>query len=372
MAEDNQNSEMEDILSSIKNILEEDEQRQKNQNTIDVLDDVLADATDDVDDILELSPDMRIEEKAEVNAELQNDNAPEIDVFADIDLPNNNTTEPEFVIDEPVGTIDSLPEVVVNDEHLPLANDQDEVLQTNDDSFIDDITPIEDILAEDNNNQYVDNIIEDRPNTNFETTLPEELSFEDLPDNKEDNFVVEQLNEIEKAPETVEIPVVNETSLVDDVENFEAPTIFDEPVMVEQENVVEIPEVVNEPTTVEVTTGVDDVEIKKFDASSNLISNFAKMFSHEEASVEEKTTVVENIVAVGNAQKTLEEFVLEAITKVIGNEISYKWNKGEDFRTYAEEEINRQISAWVNENLPSMVENIIKQEIQRVIAKVGS
>ena len=52
MAEDNQNSEMEDILSSIKNILEEDEQRQKNQNTIDVLDDVLADTTDDVDDIL--------------------------------------------------------------------------------------------------------------------------------------------------------------------------------------------------------------------------------------------------------------------------------------------------------------------------------
>lgn len=343
MAEDNQNSEMEDILSSIKNILEEDEQRQKNQNTIDVLDDVLADATDDVDDILELSPDMRIEEKAEVNAELQNDNAPEIDVFADIDLPNNNTTEPEFVIDEPVGTIDDIPEVVVNEEPLPLTDDKGDAFQ-----------------------------VEDVSGNAFETTLPEEMPFEDLPDNKEDNFVVEQLNEIEKAPETVEIPVVNETSLVDDVENFEAPTIFDEPVMVEQENVVEIPEVVNEPTTVEVTTGVDDVEIKKFDASSNLISNFAKMFSHEEASVEEKTTVVENIVAVGNAQKTLEEFVLEAITKVIGNEISYKWNKGEDFRTYAEEEINRQISAWVNENLPSMVENIIKQEIQRVIAKVGS
>ena len=96
------------------------------------------------------------------------------------------------------------------------------------------------------------------------------------------------------------------------------------------------------------------------------------MFSREEATVEEKVATTENIIAVGNAQKTLEEFVLEAITKVIGNEISYKWNKGEDFRTYAEAEINRQISAWVNENLPSMVENIIKQEIQRVIAKVGS
>jgi len=361
MAEDNQNSEMEDILSSIKNILEEDEQRQKNQNTIDVLDDVLADATDDVDDILELSPDMRIEEKAEVNAELQNDNAPEIDVFADIDLPNNNTTEPEFVIDEPVGTIDDIPEVVVNDEHLPLANDQDEVLQTNDDSFIDDITPIEDILAEDNNNQYVDNTIEDRPNTNFETTLPEELSFENLSDNKVDDIVVDKFEEIGQAPAIVDEPIMPEQ-----IELVENAIVADAPAIIENA------EVIDKPIAIKETPVVEKTETQKSDASSKLISSFAKMFSREEATVEEKVATTENIIAVGNAQKTLEEFVLEAITKVIGNEISYKWNKGEDFRTYAEAEINHQISAWVNENLPSMVENIIKQEIQRVIAKVGS
>lgn len=361
MAEDNQNSEMEDILSSIKNILEEDEQRQKNQNTIDVLDDVLADTTDDVDDILELSPDMRIEEKAEIETGNQNNDIPEVDIFADVDLSNGNIVESEFIIDEPVGTIDDIPEVVVNEEPLPLANDQDEVLQTNDDSFIDDITPIEDILAEDNNNQYVDNIIEDRPNTNFETTLPEELSFENLSDNKVDDIVVDQFEEIDQAPAIVDEPIMPEQ-----IELVENAIVADAPAIIENA------EVIDKPIAIKETPVVEKTETQKSDASSKLISNFAKMFSHEEASVEEKTTVVENIVAVGNAQKTLEEFVLEAITKVIGNEISYKWNKGEDFRTYAEEEINRQISAWVNENLPSMVENIIKQEIQRVIAKVGS
>ena len=86
------------------------------------------------------------------------------------------------------------------------------------------------------------------------------------------------------------------------------------------------------------------------------------------------TPVEENIkiTSAGTVEKTLEEFVLDAIVKTIGNEIKACWNEGKDFRAYAEAEINRQVSAWVKDNLPSQVENIVKQEIQRVIAKVGS
>ena len=96
------------------------------------------------------------------------------------------------------------------------------------------------------------------------------------------------------------------------------------------------------------------------------MSNFAKMFSHEEKPDEPK------IVSVGNSSKTLEDFVVDAIRAAIGKEISAKWNNGVDFNNFAEAEIKHQVELWITNNMNGLIEDIVKKEVERVIAKVGS
>ena len=110
------------------------------------------------------------------------------------------------------------------------------------------------------------------------------------------------------------------------------------------------------------------------DVSANIISNFAKMFSRDDTpapAVDVSEKPVE-IAAPGNTSKTLEEFVLDAVIKVVGGEIRRQWNDGAGFKSFAEAEIVRQTEKWINDNLPALVEKVVKQEIERVIAKVGS
>ena len=110
------------------------------------------------------------------------------------------------------------------------------------------------------------------------------------------------------------------------------------------------------------------------DASANIISNFAKMFSHPSHDIKEEKIITDDIkiTSSGDVTKTLEEFVLDSITKVIGKEINNKWNDGADFEVFAKEEIIRQTQAWINNNLPNLVEKVVRQEIERVTAKVSS
>ena len=96
------------------------------------------------------------------------------------------------------------------------------------------------------------------------------------------------------------------------------------------------------------------------------------MFSREENTPIVPVESTPEVTSVGNATKTLEEFVLDSVIKVVGKEISQQWNNGSDFKTFAENEIVRQTKEWINDNLPSLVEKVVKQEIERVIAKVGS
>ena len=132
------------------------------------------------------------------------------------------------------------------------------------------------------------------------------------------------------------------------------------------------PEIAPEKTVSETTPAEKSKPEDPIDVSAGIISNFAKMFSHEEPAAAIVETPVPVISAPGNTDKTLEEFVLEAITKVIGKEISSQWNNGAEFKAFAEAEIIRQTKEWLNDNLPLLVEKVVKQEIERVIAKVGS
>ena len=127
-----------------------------------------------------------------------------------------------------------------------------------------------------------------------------------------------------------------------------------------------VEEVIEEPLVLdEVITPDPVVEEKETqDISSNIMSNFAKMFSHEEK------TETPNINYVGDTSKTLEQFVVEAIQKAIGNEILDKWNNGTDFSAYVEREIKQQVETWINDNMSGMIEDIVKKEVERIFAKL--
>lgn len=391
MADENQNAEMEDILSSIKNILEEDGNSQPVADIppveTDVVDDLLS-TMPEVDDILELSPDMRIEQTTEQTAEAESVDVslPEIenDIANSLNIGIEDETS-DSVFDE---ALDGSAEI-----EQPLGMDFEQIPE---------IEPVvETSDAKDENNNFGIDVP-----VIAEQELPadlKEISAQENSGSAESDIVLspaafenteilpaEQIEtapviETELAPASVAFPVEEQVAEVvaDEVPAEEPVTeaIADEiieeaPVETAVEEFVKEAPVIEETAEQPAYTLNTVKETPKADAadvSAGIISNFAKMFAREEpaapAPVQDETV---KITAAGNTGKTLEEFVLEAISKVIGQEISRQWNDGAAFKALAEAEINRQTREWINDNLPALVEKVVKQEIERVIAKVGS
>ena len=262
MTEDNQN--MEEILSSIKNILEEDE-KQQNDNGLTVKEDVVDEILNSEigDDIFELSQDMRI---------------------SDADMSTDD----------------------INAETAKNINQQETA------SVADDITDWR------------------RSEPTFEEPTPaDEPVFTEAP--------------------TFEEPAPADEPVFTAAPTFEEPAPADEPVFAEANS--------QEPT----------------DVSTGMMSNFAKLFSHDEeieASDYSKTTDSQ-ITMTGDTSKTLEQFVLDAVVKVVGSEIKKKLNET-DFQSVVKAEIEKQTKEWLENNIQTIVDEKIKQEIERVVAKVNS
>ncbi len=358
MSEENQDTEMEDILSSIKNILEEDQQSQANSTATpvaepDVLGDVL-NASAEVDDILELSQDMRLSEIEDVAAETVTAEETGLEVDPLDEIASAQVEEVDSLLsDEPLTS---------TEEALSPLNIEDDTS----DSFFEEIStvpapePLEEVASEPVNG--AEPFFEPISEVEAEPANESEPFFEPEPKPEAE---VEPESAIEPEPEPSPEP---EAIIEPEADIVAEPEAELEPeVMAEPEPIIEPepePEPDPEPKTEKTTDNVVDV-------SANIISNFAKMFSHEEP-VAQVEPVSAPITSAGNVGKTLEEFVLEAITKVIGQEIKTQWNNGAEYQAFAEAEIIRQTKEWINDNLPMLVEKVVKQEIERVIAKVGS
>lgn len=317
MAEDNnQDMAMEDILSSIKNILEEDEAGRTAENVPAEEPLIDEEAEVNVDDILELSPDMKIDGAPETAVA---DPAPEsINLEAEL----NNVRAPEL---EETG-------FQINDSEA-----QSQGVQTNvglgwedfeSDPFDAEakVSPVEDLIE-----------AEEQP------VLPVE----------EEPAVTAQEAVIEHAAENQPQPVTPS----------EPETVYEPE-----------PEVVAEPEPQPVRKA-EEPAADAVDVSANIINNFAKMFSHAEPKAEPAPVAelpAEPVRAIGDGAKTIEDVVADVIRRIIGAEVEKNWRGQADYDTYAREVIAAQAKAWLDANLPSVVEAIVKQEIERVMAKVGN
>lgn len=313
MAEDiNQDMEMEDILSSIKNILEEDQAlssaSEKQSDEVQALADAdpSMGTTAPEDDVLELSPDMRVDDKvAEINLDAELD---EIDVSSDI-----TTDDAEVKVTLGTEDFDSDP---FYEESEDLEKNTDVIMEN-------DISP----LAE---------------TETVSDTLPETIS--------EPEVVSEPLPEI--VPEPLSVPVAEPTAPIE---------------------TVPVPEVKKEPENS--ATAVEASADSALDVSASIISNFAKLFSREEEPKKEETPITnkqEPIHFIGDGSKTIEDVVASVIKQIIGVEVAEHWKEGLDYNNLAHQEIAKQTKEWLDINLPSVVEKIVKQEIERVMAKVGN
>lgn len=113
------------------------------------------------------------------------------------------------------------------------------------------------------------------------------------------------------------------------------------------------------------------------DVSANIINNFAKMFAQkqEEPAPQPKEEVLEispikTNLNLGNGNLTLEDMVKNAIQGLVADWVE-DIKSGVNIREIASQEIAAQTKAWLDANLPSIVETIVKKEIERVMVKVG-
>ena len=103
------------------------------------------------------------------------------------------------------------------------------------------------------------------------------------------------------------------------------------------------------------------------DVSANIINNFAKLFAEKKAAEAIVTPVAEAPQeAVKTASPSISELVREAVVKQVTQQMDV------NFESYAREAVAAQTQAWLDANLPAIVEAVVSKEIERVMAKVGS
>lgn len=335
MADDNnQDMSMEDILSSIKNILEEDQSTQQAAA-------MPAEDSSDDGDILELSADMRLR-----------DDTPEKEPL-DLDAELDDVKLPELSEEPAIATPAEEPEAEAAEETEPRGVsvgwedfESDPFYEEPAEQPTEESVPVAEAeeIAEEISEPQVETVVEPEP----------EPVIEETPAEPEPEPVI--MPEPASEPE----PVVEETPVV-------------EP---EPEPVIEIePEPEPEPE-VNAEPVIEAEADSAIDVSANIINNFAKMFSREEPATPAKpednaAPEVETVKIIGDGAKTIEDVVASVIRQIIGSEVAAHWQEGVDYNTLAQEEIHSQTKQWLDNNLPTIVEKIVKQEIERVMAKVG-
>lgn len=433
IAEDKQDDlSMEDILSSIKDILDNEVQGKVVEEVIvSAPQSVIAPVQPDIttsedeleeDEVFDLSSDMIIDDKEldALNLEADNINFDDLTGAAEhinlddiiieeaedevVDFSSASPTieaEPEFVIPE----IDDLPSLddLTNmdfdweDEPVVAWDDKPEVSVTDKETIIEAEPFIESDLAYEIEEPtvIVPEVEQEAVDIVSETGIAvatDEL-FEDRSDspflNHDDDIESEPIFSIEDDASVAASEALDENTLA--VEDLMMAESYDE--NPEPEPIIEAepePEVLASGEIDEILSSASELieadaeeeaqESNAVDASADIINNFARMFAAKTEIIPEviKTEVTEVIPAImvapsgmGDGSKTIEQVVSDVIKQIIGSAVSAKFNSDSNIDTYAREEIRTQTQVWLDKNLTSVVEKAVQKEIERVMAKVG-
>lgn len=375
MAEDTEGKEeelsMEDILSSIKDILTEDNAEQhktaqKEEQKAQTTDAETPEPApvEAVDDVLTLSPAMIVEPNistadtqpkagAEEGADpLDLDFEHEFDDLSVEPVSGNDEAEHSEAIDEEPVDLSEIAAAedieIEKSSELPDLNFNDTSVDVN----------AEPIFSEEDDASHQENF----------TAPADDLSLDNLVDDDTLNAI------LNAAPDEAEQPVVPaEEELVEPTDNVYDNAVAEavkEPEVIDADFV----ETADEPEAAEAEKGPED----PIDVSAGIISNFAKMFAEQQKQKEapaDKESIKEKLTAqtmseieLGDGSLTIEAIVRDVVTGIVEKNLS----KDFDFSAVASAEITRQTKEWLNAHLPEIVEAAVKKEIERVMAKVSS
>ena len=224
--------------------------------------------------------------------------------------------------------------------------------------------------------------------------MPVVEGFEETPNIFNQDFVEPEVKEDENTLE----PLKEETdSTIDSLlENEILPPVEDiESLIPASENIQSPLSEMPSSTLTEKEEKEDKVEEDKVDVSASIINNFAKLLSKDEDKKDEskedtsydmssytetkeedgydsgaieKTSEEKNIVVnLGDGDKTLSDIIQDVVRQIIGKEVARRWNLSLDY----DEIVRQELKKWMDDNLPAMVEDLVKKEIRRVMVKVG-
>ena len=339
---------MEDILSSIKDILESDSptmpQEPAAPNTVENSQPVSE--ISEEDDVFDLSKSMIIEENANTSA-LDLD-----EVGPDFDIPAINEDKPLF--DETDNDFPNLEIENIEEQADVAQNISSEIPEEVEQSVTEDFSfNIDDILK----------------------SASETIEADSQGENMVAPEVVIEPEEIEVAPENsnqASIDVVSEPILDEEV----AQPVEYETSIPDSENVIDsnVTPVMTSPeeTITTDSTAQKQENVDAADVSAGIINNFAKMFAEktQEQAQEPVRNDLPNISGgdyIGNGSKTIEDVVKDVIREIIASKVNEEMVESSEIMSYAQAEIK----AWIENHLPSIVEAAVQKEIERVMAKVG-
>ena len=367
MIDDNdQEMDVEDILASIKNILEEDQAASQAEDKVSETTVVET----EIDDILELSPDMRlvsdgVSENEDIN--LANE-------LSDVEVPQ--LAEETLSFDDlSVEAVDESP------SGISLGSEDYE----SDPFYEENGAAKEDIIENSSEvfesaNDISEPAIDNEPVVRNKNTVLLETLVEDEKTNAvvADDEIVSTESSDEAVADFIVDPIAEaQDEVVEDSDNsINASTDVtsntdDEVVSTESSNEA-VADFIVEPIA-EAQEEVIENSDNSIDASADIISNFAKMFAQEAPKPEiVASPAAEPIKILGDGSKTIEDVVSSVIMQIIGKEVEANWKSGLDYDALARQEIQRQTKEWIDNNLPAVVEEIVKREIERVMAKVGT
>ena len=107
------------------------------------------------------------------------------------------------------------------------------------------------------------------------------------------------------------------------------------------------------------------------DVSSEIIDNFAQMFNGTNSQSNIPVATKQTLLGDGNLtiETLLKEVIAESIKPVVEEAVS---KLDDNILQAVKEEISVVAKEWVNQNLQNTIEEVVKEEVRRVIAKVGS
>lgn len=355
---------MEDILSSIKGILSENEAEQKSESIQNIGAPAQAEEKAENDDVFDLSSSMIVDDIPDTSHE----------PTANLGLPEIEDSDSEFWGgDDKSKEDDELPELPsIADSEIDInsKSEDNEIFSTD---FAKEKEEEKDI-----SDKSLDELTQLMGEENTDSVINKEIPENGVSPTSVDDILA-QINEgVVSATEKNKEQPITETQASSSIpvdENFDPADMhmdeFSEILEEETEKKFEISEPREIPLPSQEEKKLQETE-KPEDISEDIIDNFAEMFTSN-TSPQKQVEEAKASTTIGNSGKTMEEMVKEVIAESLRPVIKEAISKmDEKILEVVRAEVAAQAKAWINNNLSKEVEQNFQDNGPRVTEKVGS